>query len=216
LSPPDLPSLLGKARELTARYQAGGVASFEAYRQLLTLIFGLTVMRQPQGYIQRQRGADEDRETIGPSGWPNQSLPLNGGALLRFGVALYLGETDKAPGKRVLKVANESFALLVADDEDSWVFRYEYEREPRGIHPKAHLHIRGSLSAPAASALGEGKTLERVRFPTGRVSVPAMINVLAEEFEIPTNQVRELWRPVLMQVESDFQLIAHHPTSEYP
>jgi len=183
---------------------------------LLSLIFSLTVMRISQGHIQRQHGVEDERETIAPLGWPAKPLPLNGDTYLRFGIALYLGETQKAPGKRVLKIANESFALLLADDEDSWVFRYEYEREPTGRHPRAHFHVRAELLKPVGSALHKGRTLEGVRFPTGRVSVPAILNLLAEEFEIPTNEARETWRPALMQVESDFQEIAHQPTSEFP
>jgi hypothetical protein len=128
-------------------------------------------------------------------------------------IHLFLGATDKAPGLAALKVAKESFQYQLDDSSDSWVFRYEYERErdTEDQHPPAHLHVRGSPAPEVATALTQ--PLPKVHFPTGRVSIPAIIRLLAEQFNVSCNRDPGVWRPVLAKVEADFQGIAHQTLS---
>ena len=93
------------------------------------------------------------------------------------------------------------------------MFRYEYERDRSTAdqHPPAHLHVRGVPEDDVGDALA--RPLNRVHFPTGRVSVPAIIRLLVEQFGVSCNEDAAVWRPVLSDVEEAFQSIAHQPLS---
>jgi hypothetical protein len=211
--PADLPKLLGRARELTAGYQAGGEQAFEAYRELLNFIFRLTVMDASAGVRVHRLKGDDVKRVIAPLQGPQMPLPLNGGAFLRFNINAFLGDTAKAPGRLVLKIADEAFQYQLDDQGTEWIFRYEYQRDPAvNRHPPAHLHVKADLKR-GPEVFGDDHPLDRVHFPTGRVSVPAIIRLLVEQFGVPCHEDPELWRPVLAQVESDFHEIAHQPLS---
>jgi hypothetical protein len=94
------------------------------------------------------------------------------------------------------------------DDKTSWIFRYDYLRQPPEREPGAHLQINGSL---ARAVLPEDKPLGRVRFPTMRVSLEAIIRLLVEEFGVPCNESVNVWRPALDQTERVFFGIQHLP-----
>lgn len=61
-----------------------------------------------------------------------------------------------------------------------------------------------------------GQTLERIHFPTSRVPLEAVINLLATDFRVRCNEQPELWRPVLAESERRFFQIAHIPLSVFP
>jgi hypothetical protein len=90
--------------------------------------------------------------------------------------------------------------------------RYDYLREP-GLdgHPQAHLQVRGGLVE--TGVLRPSHPLERVHFPTGRVSIEGVIRLLADQFGLPCNESPEVWRPVLAEAERMFLDIAHRPLS---
>jgi hypothetical protein len=208
---PELPSLLAEAQRHTGRYQAGGTASIFAYRDLLALLFSATVMGARGGLQVNTGRGQQGRGVITPLGGPSSPLPLTGGGFLRISISLFLGETEKASGM-VLKVAKENFQYQLDEEGDRWVFRYEYERDPReDPHPQAHLHVRAQLLDDVEQSLT--KPLDRIHFPTGRVSVPAIIRLLVEQFAVECNRESHVWRPVFAQVERDFQSIAHQTLS---
>jgi hypothetical protein len=140
---------------------------------------------------------------------PAGALPLNDGRFLRLHVTLSLEDT---PEGRRLKVLKSSFQYQVDQQGERWIVRYDYLREPGpDPHPQAHVQIRGALleaGVPARRGL-----LEHVHFPTGRVSVEAVIRLLADQFSVPCNEQPEVWRPVLAESERLFQEIAHRPLS---
>lgn len=100
-----------------------------------------------------------------------------------------------------LKVKTSSFQYQLDPEGEKWVFRYDYLREPPEPHPAAHLQIRGGL---IEACLPDARALERVHFPTHRVSLEAVIRLLVEEFAVPTSEPRHVWRPVLAESESAF------------
>ena len=62
------------------------------------------------------------------------------------------------------------------DNEDSWIFRYEYRLIPDEIYvPHAHLHV---------NAQRNGKTLKHIHFPTSRLSIEQVIAHLIIEHKI--------------------------------
>jgi hypothetical protein len=139
---------------------------------------------------------------LGPS--PIEPVPLNDGRSLRLAVGLGIFETPDGPR---LKVVESSYQYQVGAGRDDWICRYDYLQQPRDEHPQAHLQINGVLDA-----LGD-RDLHKIHFPTGRVSLEAVIRTLAEQFDVPTNEAPELWRPILAASEEAFQEIAHRPLS---
>jgi hypothetical protein len=128
-------------------------------------------------------------------------LPLNDGRFLRLSVSLYLAIDDERG--RLLKVDKSSYQYQADQAGNRWIFRYDYLREPGpDPHPQAHLQIRGTLTEGAA--LPEDRTLARIHFPTGRVSIESVIRLLADQFGVACNEPPETWRPVLAEAERTF------------
>jgi hypothetical protein len=61
------------------------------------------------------------------------------------------------------------------DDENQWIFRYEYRLNPQDEYPHSHLHL---------NAYRDGKPLRRIHFPTARVSIEQIIAHLIMEHGI--------------------------------
>jgi hypothetical protein len=190
-------------RVLTERCKAGTEDSFEAYQELANLLFRLTVLRHDGGLRLSRRTEGRDRPALG--GWkgPTDPLPLTDGNLLRLSASLFIDETLDGPR---MKVRNSSYQYQLDNDGKDWVFRYDYLRTPKQAEPPAHLQLHGKL------VVGD-RSLDRLRFPTGRVTLEAVIRLLAEQFAVPTNQPPEVWRPLLAASESLFLKIAHQPLS---
>jgi hypothetical protein len=147
------------------------------------------------------------------TGWNGEPIPLNDGCYLRLAISLYLGDSPEKGLKDVLKVRKASFQYQVDLAGDQWIFRYDYLREQQeaGLHPQAHLQLRGTLTEDGV--LPPNQALERVHFPTGRFSLEAALRLLADQFGVACNAEPELWRPALALSERAFIEIAHQPIS---
>jgi hypothetical protein len=106
-----------------------------------------------------------------------------------------------------LKVVESSYQYQLDDDGTHWVVRYDYLRDPQGAHPPGHVQINGTF---AARVDGD---MRRIHLPTGRVSLEAILRLLIEDFNVPSNEPPEIWRPVLAESEAAFEEIAHRPLS---
>ena len=106
-----------------------------------------------------------------------------------------------------LKVEKSVYQYQLDEDGERWIFRYDYLRHATEPHPAAHLQIRGALTETSAAPVRG--TLERVHFPTGRVSLEAVIRLLVEQFGVRTNEDPSIWRPVLATSEEEFLKVAH-------
>ena len=205
-----LDALTGRAREHTAAYMAGGPRSFDAFRDLVQLLLDLTVLDNGQ-YVRlvRRTGGQEQAGALGGPTGPTSPVRLRNGWWLRIAVDLYLA--PGAGGTR-LKVRKSSYQYQADRDGRREVFRYDYLREPgEDPHPTAHLNVHGRLDV--ADALpGPAATLARVHFPTDRVSLEAVIRLLAQDFSVPCARPAEVWRPVLAASEATFREIAHRPS----
>jgi hypothetical protein len=60
--------------------------------------------------------------------------------------------------------------------------------------------VRADLREP--EVLGPGSPLERVHFPTRRISLEAVIRLLVGHFGVPSNEAA-IWRPVLAHSEEE-------------
>lgn len=199
----DVPHLRARVRDLTTAYRAGNHDSFEAVRELISLVLNLTVMRQP-GYLRLTYVPhNPDVKVLGE---PFNPILLNNGAYLRLSAALML--VDIPDGGRRLKVRDSSWQYQLDAEGEEWVIRYDFLRHPRAPHPGAHVQIRGRLDE---DCLPVGKPLPRVHIPTGRIPIEAMLRCLIEQFGIACNESPDVWRPVFTESETLFHEIAHRP-----
>lgn len=210
MSLPNLPALLAEVRDLTTKCHGGGRASIDAFCDLLSLIFRLTVVQANTPVCLdwgTQPVADRVKCRVA-GGWDKRGLlPLRNGKFLRLIIGVFLDQT----ANDLLKVDKSSLQYQCDEAGESWVCRYEYARDPEGRHPAMHLHVRGALAE--SDALPADRPLERVHFPTNRVSCEAMIRLLVEQFNVSTNYPREIWQPVLAFTEAEFLRRAHLSSS---
>lgn len=187
---------------------AGNRQSFDSFREMVSLLLGLTVMKTGGGVRLVSLKSREERFVVG--GWkgPTDPVPLNDGRYLRLAITLELMATPEGPR---LKSFDSSFQYQLDREGEHWIFRYDYLRYPPGQHPPAHFQIRAKLTE--RSVLRQGQTLERIHFPTSRVPLEAIIHLLATQFGIKCNEPPEIWRPVLAESERLFFEIAHIPLS---
>jgi hypothetical protein len=197
---------------LTRRFKLGDKQSPEAFRDLATLMFNLTVAKRTYQGLWLARGAPPaaaTRATLQANPEPFSPLPLNDGRFLRL--HFHLERVSTPEGWR-LKVQESSLQYQVDQEGERWICRYDYLREPGpDPHPQAHVQVRGALleaTVPARRGL-----LEHVHFPTGRISIEAVIRLLTEQFSVPSNEPATVWRPVFAESERSFQEIAHRPLS---
>jgi hypothetical protein len=185
---------------------AGGPPAFDAFLDLVSLLLNLTILA-PRGAVRLTTGPRRNAAILG--GWrgPSDPLPLRDGKFLRATILLYLDQTQE--GER-LKIQESSYQCQADALGERWIVRYDYLRYPPSPYPGAHLQIRGELAEPC---LPPERPLSRVHFPVGRVSLEAVIRLLADQFGVPTNEPSAVWRPVLAESERAFLEIAHRPLS---
>jgi hypothetical protein len=203
----DLDGTLADVREYSEGYRQGTPESFGPCRDLMQLLLDTTVVR-PGQYVTLTFG-DRARAGVIMSGHGiNDPVLLNDGNYLRVAVSLALELTDD--GSR-MKVVKSAFQYQRDKAGDEWIFRYDYLRVPAPgyAHPPAHLQIKGDLSHQDA----RWEKLKDIHFPTGRVSIEAVIRTLIVQFGVSTNEPDELWMPVLSESEAAFLSIAHRPAS---
>lgn len=206
----ELPAKLGEVRDLADRYKSGTEDAFDAARELLSLLLRLTVMDDRE-FLRETRLPNQPRNkrTIGVRSRP---LPLNDGRYLRLVTSLSL---DALAGdlQPKLRVYSASYQYQLDDGGEHWVLRYDYVRTPNNEHPASHVQLRADLKEPCERCLPRDTPLERIHFPTGRITLEAVIRLLAEQFQVPCNESPDIWRPILAETERQFEQIAHRPLS---
>lgn len=112
------------------------------------------------------------------------------------------------PEGRYLTVQRSSYGLYLDPDLESVVFHYDYDREPEGEYPEAHVQVVGE-SVPLAelnSRVDVEKRLGDLHFPVGgrryRPSLEDLIEFLVVEGYVRS---REGWRHVLETHRTEFQ-----------
>ena len=205
MSLPERDTLLAEVRSLTEAYKAGGPPAADAFRELTHLLLRLTVLA-PEGGVRLFSGPRGRPEFV-LGGWRghHDPLPLTDGRYLRLTVRLYVAPVEELSR---LKVASSSSQYQLDREGDRWVFRYDYLRNPPDPHPSAHVQVRANL---VEDCLPRDVTLQRIHFPTARVSLEAVIRLLADQFGTPCHKPPEVWRPVLAETERTFLEIAHRP-----
>lgn len=104
-------------------------------------------------------------------------------------------------GKVTVEDCGYRFSLsLNPDDEQKWVFRYEYSLNPEENVPHAHMHL---------NAIMGGKQLRHIHFPTGRVSIEQVIAHLIIEYGIQPK--RSDWLEFLAESHQSFTKLRTDP-----
>jgi len=143
----------------------------------------------------------------GPGG-ASDPLLLNDGRYLRLSINLVLENTTD--GYR-LKVVKSAFQYQIDKAGDQWIFRYDYLRHAGAQIPPGHLQLRAD---PVENCLEGGQTLERIHFPTSRVSLESIIRMLIRDFHVPPNASMDIWHPILKDSEHAFFEIARKAVEE--
>ena len=190
----DLVTALGHVRDLSTRYKSGESDAFDAFRDLVSLLLGGTILDTAHSAVRLIYGPGSD-VVLGGRGGPTDPLPLTNGRYLRLSIALYRETTSEGPR---VKVRSSSIQYQHDPAGDRWIFRYDYLRNPPDPYPACHVQIRGTLIESSVM------NLERVHFPTHRVSLEAVIRLLIEEFGVPARTGAEFWRSVLAESEAAF------------
>lgn len=74
MSAPELPRLLGQVRDLTAQYRAGTPESFGAFRDLVELLLGVTILSSAAGVRLTYGPRGRDRALIEGMAAPDQAV----------------------------------------------------------------------------------------------------------------------------------------------
>lgn len=156
--------------------------------------------------LQLSMGPNLKSATLEARGRQRGPVKLCNRAFLPVWMSLFLETTDE--GER-LKVKEASFQYQLDLEGKQWVWRYDYVRESSGRHPAGHLQVN---AVPVEKVSLPRKVLANAHFPTGRVSLEAMIRLLIDGFGVRPNQDREVWEPVLLESEGLFLEVAHIPT----
>jgi hypothetical protein len=197
---------LAEAKRLTKLVKAGRRSSAQAFGDLVQLLLSLTVMKEG-GAVILWTTARKDKEVFFVSSQNRKPIQLLDDRYLWLSFQLFLGKSGRKSGpKKLLKVTKTAIEYCADREQERRIFRYEYERGPRGPYSGNHLHIYGDLTE---SVLPEKKPLYKVHFPTARFSVESILRLLIEDFGVPTRKKPEVWRPVLAWTEEEFCSIRH-------
>lgn len=211
--------LLGKVRDCCRIFQSGDQSSFEAWARLANLLLSHSVLRNSQTLLRCKTEPSKAASTRLLSGGHDPlgiPLQLTDGKWLRVSQTLVL-DSDGDPPR--LKVAKCQYAYLLNETESTslegatapWVFRYDYVRVRDDEHPPGHLHVNAKFENIGALDLSKYTTLPRIHFPTGRMSLEAIIRLLVHQFGV--TPVDEYWEEMVDESEKSFQSIAHQPAS---
>lgn len=155
----------------------------------------LTPLRQAISCVTNAQlaGGFEPGEIHGLIFRPTESgyIRLSGSPSLRFRL---LHQYEVTEGKTGWEVHTRAYTyqLQVADGQE--IVIYHYDPRPGSKVKTPHLHVRG-LEKPFF--------LGKVHFPTGRVSLEAVLRCAIEELGVQPQ--RSDWKAVLEETEGEFQ-----------
>lgn len=197
--------LLAEVRQLTdACHTPGDRDCFEAFRDLTQRILTLTVA-QPGHAVSLVRTDARTGRALVVSGTRNDTyapLRLTNGGFLNVFISL-----DNRGDQGYLRVIESKFQYAIGPDKADWVFRYDFLRSPKHRYPPAHLQINGTFAAAM------DRPLPHLHFPVGRPTIEAVARLLVEQCEVPCNEHKQVWRPVLAASERAFLDAAYQPLS---
>jgi hypothetical protein len=197
-----------KVREHSEGLKTGDRAALHHWRDLANLLLHVTVADASANLrltLPNDKLAEDHRAVL--HGFGERALLLRDGRFLRVFQVLSIEATDQGPR---VKVQSSSYQYQTDKAGTDWLFRFDYERNPRNQYPGAHLQINAEPCA--AGWLPSKKRLGRVHFPTRRTSLEAVLRLLIEDFGVRASRRENVWRAVLAASEGAFHEIAHPPS----
>jgi len=192
-------------RSLFDGLKRGDAASLKCWCELANVLLHATVADDTE-FVTLSWMSGRDKIAAMLMGYGDRPIRLRNGNYLRVWQSLFVENTSDGPR---LKVLASVYQYARDEAQRDWLFRYDYARIPPNHYPGAHLQVRGT--PPAADWL-TGNSLDRIHFPTHRVSLEAVPRLLIEDFGVPAAKPEPYWRAVLATSEDEFRKIAHPPS----
>jgi len=110
-----------------------------------------------------------------------------------------------------VRTANYSYAYGFGEGlDEGWLVRYDYvperaERDEEYEYPVGHVHFNGHSEAYDRYEVEDKKQLDRLHFPTRRISLEDFIEHLVIEMKVPTKQGEEAALDVLAESRKVFE-----------
>lgn len=110
-----------------------------------------------------------------------------------------------------VRTANYSYAYGFGDSlDEGWLVRYDYvperaERDEEYEYPVGHVHFNGRSEPYGLLEIEGKKGLDRLHFPTRRISMEDFIEHLVVEIGVPTKHGKEAAREVLAESRETFE-----------
>lgn len=157
------------------------------YTEHLSSLLTRTVTDQP--LIARNVPPNGARIAFRDAGEPGsrRSVELANGLWVRVSQLIRPNPSD---GSEVQTAEYSYVYASSADADNDWLVRYDYVPEeassPEYRYPVAHVHFNGYSEHYEQIAIPEKKPLEKLHFPTRRISLEDFIEHLIIEFSVPT------------------------------
>jgi hypothetical protein len=172
---------------------AQALRTAQEFAELVGRVINTTVSQCPVKFVSVEPGAFTGFVGYCPNQYPAPMRLQND----RF---LYLyHRLGLRRDERFLTTLEYGYVYQESEDPDSWIFRYEYQREPATgyRYPKAHLHLNADPPGYPGT-----KPFPKLHIPTGRVTVEMIVRHLLDEHGLPC--ISPHWQDVLQQTEADF------------
>jgi hypothetical protein len=132
------------------------------------------------------------------------AFELNDGTWLFAAQTLGVRESRR-DGNRWLTTLQHAYQWQAEEDDNSWIVRWDYRREPNDEYPAAHIHVNGAPSTYPAT----GKVFPKLHLPAGRVALEEVVAFLVDEVGVPASS--GTWREVVAESKEIFDRIQGRP-----
>ena len=187
-----LPGSLGKSKPKAVR-------GAQLFADVLSRVLNCTVSRAPvRAAITGQDPFEGYIALLGEGRLPSLA-PLTNGGFLYLQHHFCLAEKGK---DKFLATAHYTYTYQLGSTDDTWVIRWEYNREPgkEYRYPHAHVHV----NACPAHYTGQ-KAFPELHIPTARVTLESVVRHLIVEHDIPP--ISDNWQQILGETQADFERI---------
>ena len=169
------------------------------FAALLGRVINTTVSSAPLKFVEVE-GVEEFTGYVAHCGANNIPVPMQLEDGSYFFVRHRLGLRRK---ERYLTTLEYSYRLQRTFDPTSWIFRYEYIREPKAPFPYPNCHIHVNARPPS---YGGAKPFNRLHLPAGeRVTIEDVVRHIVVEHGI--GPISPRWEQQLSETETSFREI---------
>jgi hypothetical protein len=169
------------------------------FAELVGRVVNCTISQAPISFVEVEGDKFEGYVAHAPQRFP-APLPLGNGSFLYLYQRLGLRRDEQ-----YLTTLEYRYSYQASARDDSWVVRYEYEREPADgyPYPRCHLHVNAD-----PQHYDGAKPFDELHLPAGeRVTVEMIVrHLIAEQGMTP---ISKIWEQTVMEAERAFAEIQH-------